>query len=70
MSFFNCYICNISLDRYHVVWMPERSYTSNKVHPICFDCCDEFCNVIGKGVLKYLKRRERGINTYQYKTIN
>ena len=62
MTIFNCFICNkSSLDRYHVIWMPERSYSCSKVHPICFECCDKFCCIMGKGILKYLKRRERGI---------
>lgn len=64
MTIFNCFICDkSSLDRYHVIWMPERSYTSNKVHPICFECCDKFCHIMGNDILKYLMGRERGIKT-------
>ena len=57
-----CDICYTELDRFHVVWMPERmTNNSNRVYPICFVCCDEFIRMFQKKILKYVRGREIGV---------
>lgn len=57
---FLCHICCVRIDRLHTVWLPERYYSNNRVYPICFDCCDNYCNVIQKRVYYYLRNRSIG----------
>lgn len=57
---FCCYICNISIDRFHTVWLPERMENNNRVYPICFDCSDNFIMVYQARLVDFLKRRELG----------
>ena len=57
-SLLKCDICYTELDRFHVVWMPERMANSNRVYPICFTCCDGFIRVYQKKILKYVRGRE------------
>ena len=53
-----CDICNTSLCRYTVVWMPHRSNDSNRVVPICFTCCDKVCTVFNSSLLSLIRIRE------------
>lgn len=58
-----CYICNIIVDYFHMVWLPERMKQNNQVYPICFDCCDSFLRCYNQHFVPVLRRRELGLHT-------
>lgn len=65
----NCFICNLDIDRYHVVWMPDRA-SSHKVFPICFFCCDKLCVAFRPRLLQRLRERELfGSGVWAYHSV-